>query len=80
MSKLRKLLVTPIADRESARLEYSDFLKSNLILSSKILIRSAFVNALIDTTALACIKVAIDLGFKELANEMLSDYTEVING
>jgi hypothetical protein len=79
MSKIRKLLVTPIANRESARLEYNEFLKASLIESTRILIRSAFDKALIDTTALACIKVAIDLGFTELANEMLADYGEVIN-
>jgi len=81
MAKLRNLMIVP-ADLADKKNEYAKIVINDLISDrSKKSIRKVFDTAVLDTTALVCIELANELGYKDLALEMIADMeSEANNG
>jgi len=79
---MNKLIGMPTHSVDKSVNAQTKELLERIELSQKREIRFAFDNSLIDTHALACIKVANQLGLVEFAKEMISEMEEreVSNG
>lgn len=74
---MKTLLKMNADSMDESMKNYEIALVETLETMIKQTIRSSFDKALIDSTALTCIKVANDLGFTDLALEMKADYEEM---
>lgn len=74
---MKTLLKVSADSMDESMKNYEVALVEALETMTKQTIRSSFDHALIDSTALTCIKVANDLGFTDLALEMKADYEDM---
>jgi hypothetical protein len=77
MPKIEKFIAMPANMVDASIKEKIELLKFKLEYANKLELRVAFNDAMFDSAALACITVANELGFTELAKEFIEVMEEM---